>query len=192
MQKLSVIILGSMLIACAGQPKQEPQVLIEQPPKKFYEIAWFDNDWRICEVGINCLRPTRKSPIQTISLTAMSGNTTKPDIQSDSPRKIVLRFHFDEADSTDIGDLEALLTTLPETDRILIEGYTDSIGEEEYNKKLAGWRAEWVATWIRSRGIRNPLEIRARGGCCYLTDNQTEKGRAENRRVEVSVIKGKQ
>ena len=27
------------------------------------------------------------------------------------------------------------------------------------------------------------------GNCCYLADNQTDKGRALNRRVEVSLIK---
>ncbi len=190
MQKFFIIMLGLMLIACAGQSKQEPKILIEQPPKRFYEIAWFDEDWRICEVDINCIRPTRKSLIHTISISSVSGNVTKPFAQLDeSSRKIVLRFDFDQADSRDIHALETLLAAISDTDHIRIEGYTDSTGEKEYNQKLAGRRAEWVAAWIKSRGIRNPLEIRAMGNCCYLADNQTDKGRALNRRVEVSLIK---
>jgi len=189
MQKFLIIMLGSMLVACAVQPKQQPKILIEQAPKRFYEIAWFDEDWRICEVGINCTRPTRKSPIHTISISAVSGYGTKPSAQLDeSPRKIVVRFDFDQADSRDIRTLETLLATLSEGDLIRIDGYTDSIGAKEYNQKLAERRAEWVAAWIKSRGIKNPLEISAMGNCCYLADNQTDKGRALNRRVEINVI----
>ena len=189
MQKFFIIMPGLMLIACAGQPKQQPKILIEKPPKIFYEIAWFDNEWRICEVGINCTRPTMKSPIQTISFAAVSSNANQAGVKGDSQRKIVLHFNFDQAESRGIRDLNVFLTTLSEGDRIRIDGYTDSTGAKEYNQKLAERRAEWVAAWIKSRGIRNPLEIRAMGNCCYLADNQTDKGRALNRRVEVSLIK---
>lgn len=65
-----------------------------------------------------------------------------------------------------------------------IEGYTDSFGSYEYNKKLSLLRAEAVCNFFVSRGIPDDkFEIIGRGEDFPIGDNKTESGRRVNRRV---------
>lgn len=77
---------------------------------------------------------------------------------------------------------------------LLIVGYTDDIGPKHYNDKLARKRAESVAAVLYELGISD-IRIEAEGKCCYIADNATATGRAQNRRVDLivqtSIIKEK-
>lgn len=69
----------------------------------------------------------------------------------------------------------------------LIEGHTDSIGGEQYNKALGKRRAETVAAWIK---VRYPawgkwIKTEGVGKERPVSPNNTEAGRAKNRRIEV-------
>jgi outer membrane protein OmpA-like peptidoglycan-associated protein len=72
--------------------------------------------------------------------------------------------------------------------RLLVEGYTDSVGEESYNLQLSQRRAESVRLALAQRGI-GPDRITTRGyGESYpVANNATSEGRALNRRVEVVI-----
>lgn len=75
--------------------------------------------------------------------------------------------------------------------RLLVEGYTDAVGSEDYNLQLSQRRAEAVRMALVQRGI-DPLRITTRGyGESYsVADNSSAEGRALNRRVEVVITDG--
>lgn len=70
---------------------------------------------------------------------------------------------------------------------IIVEGHTDSIGSESYNKRLSEKRAEKVAWWLKLLGI-DPIRIITEGAgeTDPAGDNATADGRVKNRRVEFS------
>ena len=70
---------------------------------------------------------------------------------------------------------------------IRVYGYTDSVGSKDYNKDLAQQRAEAVRTWLATTGgmDSSKISINAIGEGQPVATNATEKGRQQNRRVEV-------
>jgi outer membrane protein OmpA-like peptidoglycan-associated protein len=88
--------------------------------------------------------------------------------------------------------LSAFLNQNPER-QVMIEGFTDSVGGEEYNQGLSERRAEAVRAALADLGISSD-RINARGyGKNYpVADNSTAAGRQLNRRVEVVISKDNQ
>lgn len=71
-----------------------------------------------------------------------------------------------------------------------IQGHTDSRGNEEFNVKLSGKRANQVKKYLVSRGIReNILSTEGIGSAQPIADNETEEGRVLNRRVIFEIIR---
>jgi outer membrane protein OmpA-like peptidoglycan-associated protein len=70
---------------------------------------------------------------------------------------------------------------------LLVVGYTDDIGPDRYNQLLARKRADSVAKALRDLGI-DSVRIEAKGKCCYVADNETPQGRAQNRRAEIHLF----
>lgn len=188
--RVFLMIMLVLLSACV-QPKPKTKTVwtAQEAVKHFHKIAWFDDDWRICEVGINCPQTTDKSPVQGIAITSAIDQTGQPQRPQAVSKPILVHFGFDKTNPDMPPALDGLLKILSDGDHIRITGYTDSTGDQAYNQKLALARAKQVAAWIEQRGVRNPLEIVAKGNCCYLASNNTEQGRAHNRRVEVLIIK---
>ena len=72
--------------------------------------------------------------------------------------------------------------------RLLIEGYTDSVGGDSYNLELSQRRAESVRMALIQRGIDpGRITIRGYGESYPVADNANAEGRALNRRVEVVI-----
>ncbi len=73
---------------------------------------------------------------------------------------------------------------------VRIEGYTDNIGTEEYNKDLSTKRAMSVFNYLNEKGIAlNRLSYEGYGSSRPIDSNVTEEGRKRNRRIEFRVIK---
>ena len=88
-------------------------------------------------------------------------------------------------------ELRKLLEILREHPKMTIRvtGHTDFIGSEEYNKQLSHKRAESVMNYLLSNGIaRWRLAAKGAGESEPIADNNTDKGRALNRRVEFTVV----
>ena len=71
--------------------------------------------------------------------------------------------------------------------KIKIEGYTDNVGKSSYNEKLSLERATKVAEELKKQ-VKNSdteYEILGKGATNPIGDNETEVGRAKNRRVEI-------
>ena len=72
--------------------------------------------------------------------------------------------------------------------KLQIEGYTDSIGSDEYNQTLSDKRAEAVRDYLVSSGVSmNNVAAQGMGKADPIADNSTAAGRKLNRRVEMIV-----
>ncbi|MDG6777132.1 OmpA family protein [Thiomicrorhabdus sp. zzn3] len=77
----------------------------------------------------------------------------------------------------------------PETN-IKVTGHTDSAGTAAYNQGLSERRAAAVKTYLESKGIDGSrIETVGMGESAPVATNKTKAGRAENRRVEIEVVK---
>jgi len=74
--------------------------------------------------------------------------------------------------------------------KISIEGHTDSIGSETYNQGLSERRAAAVKEHLLKHGVVDRARIKSAGygKSKPIADNSTEKGRFENRRVEILIL----
>lgn len=73
--------------------------------------------------------------------------------------------------------------------RVRLEGHTDSQGSPEYNLKLSKQRARSVYEYLTTRQIDpERLEYQGFGATQPIATNETEEGRAKNRRTELHII----
>lgn len=71
----------------------------------------------------------------------------------------------------------------------VIEGHTDNVGSAEHNLKLSQDRADSIKKYLIQKGIdKKRLEAKGYGLTRPLENNNTERGREINRRVEINVI----
>ena len=103
----------------------------------------------------------------------------------------LVQFDFDSAqirpESHQLLDQfgKALSGGLADAD-IFVMGHTDSVGETDYNQRLSEKRAQAVAAYLIDRHNISPTRISATGAGeeTPIASNDTESGRAMNRRVE--------
>jgi OOP family OmpA-OmpF porin len=113
-------------------------------------------------------------------------------------RKIILRgvnFDFNKAtirrDAADILDEAAEILRDQPNVEVSVDGHTDAIGSDAYNQKLSERRAQAVADYLSSHGVSaNRLRPRGFGESRPVASNDTEEGRAQNRRVELNIAGG--
>ena len=89
------------------------------------------------------------------------------------------------------GALNGVAATLKEYNQTMVEvvGHTDSIGSDEVNQRLSEQRANSVAQYLAAQGVqRERMEILGMGKRMPIADNNTDAGRAKNRRVEIHLI----
>ena len=86
-----------------------------------------------------------------------------------------------------LSDLAAFLLNNPSVS-ILITGHTDAIGSEEANMRLSIGRAQAVRNNLIQRGVDGErIAFQGKGETEPIADNDTEEGRAQNRRVEFEI-----
>ncbi|MFO0744170.1 MAG: OmpA family protein [Myxococcota bacterium] len=85
--------------------------------------------------------------------------------------------------------IAALLQARKDVLKLRIVGHTDNVGPADFNRKLSGERADSVAAYISKKDVDAArLETRGAGEDEPIADNNTPKGRAENRRVEFEIV----
>jgi outer membrane protein OmpA-like peptidoglycan-associated protein/tetratricopeptide (TPR) repeat protein len=88
-------------------------------------------------------------------------------------------------------ELDKLLSILSENPKLKVQivGHTDNIGSENDNLVLSTQRAKIVLDYLMSKGIAaQRLSSKGLGAQQPVTDNQTEEGRAMNRRTEMIIL----
>ena len=76
---------------------------------------------------------------------------------------------------------------------VLVVGHTDSTGSDSYNEALSNRRASSAASYLASQGLGRPrVETSARGELEPVASNDSERGRQQNRRVEVAIFANEQ
>lgn len=89
--------------------------------------------------------------------------------------------------TTHLDKLVAFLNRYPNRE-VSIEGYTDSVGSQDYNQGLSERRAESVRHYLREQGIDSGrLTASGRGDSDPVASNDSASGRQQNRRVEVII-----
>jgi OOP family OmpA-OmpF porin len=96
-------------------------------------------------------------------------------------------FAFDKSDLTSAhrGILIDVAGKLSGKESLEIIGHTDSKGSKAYNQKLSERRAQAVADFLRTFGVKNNMSVSGMGETQPVADNATDAGRAQNRRVEI-------
>ena len=88
---------------------------------------------------------------------------------------------------TNLQQLASSLEKYPNSD-ILIVGHTDSVGTEAYNNDLSQRRALAAQSYLQTLGVpANRLQATGRGESEPIQSNDTDAGRAQNRRVEIAI-----
>ncbi len=89
----------------------------------------------------------------------------------------------------ELRKLADILTDFPEL-RIKISGHTDNIGSEINNEILSQKRADAIMYYLFSLGCnRDKMTAKGYGESKPIAPNDTQQGRAKNRRVEIMFIK---
>ena len=71
---------------------------------------------------------------------------------------------------------------------VMVSGHTDSTGSADYNLNLSRERATSVASYLQGQGIKSSrFEVLGLGSSNPIASNDTEAGRAQNRRVELQI-----
>lgn len=96
-----------------------------------------------------------------------------------------------EESSKDLLDAVArILVNTTSITKLTIEGHTDTTGEPHANQPLSEERALEVKKYLESKGVSaDRLESRGFGSSQPVDTNDTEEGRAKNRRVEFKVTR---
>ena len=113
-------------------------------------------------------------------------------------QRIVLRgvnFDFNSSvvrpESRPVLDEAATLLKQNPGVHVVVKGYTDSIGSAEYNQALSVRRAEAVYRYLVNLGVDpERLTVEGFGKTNPIASNDTEEGRAQNRRVELHPVQG--
>lgn len=98
------------------------------------------------------------------------------------------RTEIDAASRAHLLDVAEAFRDCPDAS-LLISGHTDSRGVASRNRQLSLYRADAVAAYLRSVGVDGDLlQTSGLGSTEPLVSNATPEGRAQNRRIEITVI----
>jgi outer membrane protein OmpA-like peptidoglycan-associated protein len=113
------------------------------------------------------------------------------NITLDMPGNVTFAFDSAALNPQFNSVLEKVAQTLSEFDQTVIQiaGHTDSTGTHAYNMKLSEQRAGSVKSFLAGRGVPSQrMQTLGAGPDHPIADNSTEAGRAENRRVEITIV----
>lgn len=108
--------------------------------------------------------------------------------------KITIKFESNRLDlsPTSQADLHLLVVTMSgdPTLKVEIGGHTDNVGNAMTNVEVSVKRATTVGNYLVKLGIPSDrIIIQGYGSAKPIADNKTEEGRAQNRRVEIVLLK---
>lgn len=155
-----------------------------------------------CKAGKNATKPAeaKKAPAKTAETKAAeqsaalkSVGTTKTQGNKVSLQyKEPIRFGhnsdvIEEESKGDIATTAAVLKKYPDS-KVVVKGYTDSLGDPAYNIDLSQRRAQAVANALIKQGVKaENVTAVGYGAMNPVATNSTVEGRRQNRRVELEI-----
>ena len=127
--------------------------------------------------------------IQELKASGVEARSTSRGVVANLPDVL---FEFDSARLTPeavhvVGDIGRVIANTSGR-RVSVEGHTDAVGTAAYNQRLSEARARAVASELSMQGVsRNRMSVTGYGKTRPIASNDTEAGRARNRRVEVVI-----
>lgn len=150
-----------------GGKKYRPTPVVEEPVEEVYEL-----------------------PEQTVVEQLTERN--KKALAEDQLPEIYVAFNSTELDQNAQDELDALVAALKEFPEVhvVIQGHTDNVGSKVYNQKLSERRAQRVYDYLVEHEIEaERLEAKGFGMDIPVADNDTDEGRAQNRRIDFVISK---
>ncbi len=105
-----------------------------------------------------------------------------------------VKFKFDSAEilvesDTILNAVKQVFAEHPEIKKVRVEGHTDNVGKAPYNKTLSQKRAASVVKWLVDHGLdKGRLSSEGYGQEKPIDTNETDQGRANNRRVAFTIL----
>ncbi|MEM9685845.1 MAG: DUF5723 family protein [Bacteroidota bacterium] len=99
------------------------------------------------------------------------------------------RSSIKDASVSVLRSIIAILNEYPNS-KFVVEGHTDSVGRESTNQRLSDSRANAVKDYLTTNGVDQfRLSAKGYGEKNPIASNRTRAGRAQNRRVEINLVK---
>lgn len=142
------------------EPSSDPNHLLD-----FSELQWVD-------------RPDEDAPVEEAKVVTLSDRE-------------IAYFPFSSANPIVPEELETYLQNLANNlkvsnEQVVLTGHTDNIGSPENNQALGLSRANSILQALINYGVpANQIKVQSRGEMEPTATNETEQGRARNRRVEI-------
>jgi len=121
-----------------------------------------------------------------VTVTRMGDNITL-----NMPSNITFALNSSDLNAQFFNALDGVSMVLKEYDKTVVEvaGHTDSSGSDQYNQSLSERRAQAVAGYLSSHGVKTQRLITIGAGEGHpVASNDTEQGRSANRRVELTIV----
>ena len=184
------------LITCP----QKPVVKLAPPPPTPVDGkvgAW--SDWSACSAPCGGGTQSRTRPVVTqpvdggapLPALSESRSCNTQACMEEQKINLLIEFDFDKSvikkEFYPNADAVGAFLKKNSTVNITLDGWTDYIGSDKYNKKLSQRRADAVKAYLVDKYKIDPARITAVGhGKSFKYDNKTEVGRYKNRRVEMN------
>jgi len=133
---------------------------------------------------------------QALALQAVPGmedvQVNKDEGNQEIESRMQIQFDFDDdqvrsSEQPKLDQLAGVLAQYPEN-IVVIEGHTDSSGEVDYNQDLSERRAMSIKNYLDTKNLSiASLTSTGFGETKPITSNDTEEGKATNRRVEINI-----
>jgi outer membrane protein OmpA-like peptidoglycan-associated protein len=128
---------------------------------------------------------------QKLEGTGVSVTRVGDNITLNMPSSITFATNSADLNSGFYNALGGVAMVLKEYNKTVIEvaGHTDSTGSDSYNQQLSERRASSVANYLTGQGITQQRLMTVGAGEAHpVASNDTEAGRAQNRRVEMTIV----
>ena len=189
----AVIILGMFIVVLCGCSvlKTNTHQFENKNELVFFDINTNSDQQTIfCDVNAkdnwSCPLISPKTPIIIREVKSERLLITQPIINKKLDN---ILFEFNQSDLLEIERVR-LISLLPMliNSTINLHGYTDNVGDENFNNKLSMDRANHVKEFLIAIGVKAELiKTESFGECCFVASNDNDESRALNRRVEIYI-----
>jgi outer membrane protein OmpA-like peptidoglycan-associated protein len=153
----------------------------------------------VCQIKGLCSEPsTAQGAVTNYNEDFHNDKVSKQSVQEPAiiPKDLTIYFAFDKSDfkpdKKSIQFFEESNSYLNQNShaKLLITGYTDSVGSNDYNLGLGYRRAQSMQRFFESKGVvPGKISMESKGEKNPADNNATEAGRANNRRTAITINK---